>query len=298
MNADLKKLPGVEYARNNLHRWPLVRSIAVACLYPVERQLVRGRHTPKSDHPSIIHFSVNKAATQYIRNLLIACTVENGLTPVQFSQYSWMTNMNFLDRMTDEEFQDYKHVFRPRGYCYTSFARFVRNIPNSEQYRKILVTRDPRDIVTSHYFSLAFSHPLPADPKRAKEFLQQREEVRKKSIDEFVIYFSDRVIEAFNSYMDHLIGQENLHVTRYEDMVADFSSWLDALLAFCDLKISDKTRAQLIASSAGSVPAGQRPDQKRRQVVPGDHLRKLKPETIAALNERFAPILDAFGYER
>lgn len=35
----------------------------------------------------------------------------------------------------------------------------------------------------------------------------------------------------------------------------------------------------------------------KRQVMPGDHTRKLLPETIAALNEQFANILKTLGYE-
>lgn len=298
MIAVLSKLPGATHIRDSLHRLPIARSLAVAYLYPVERQLLRGGHKPKSDHPSIIHYSVNKAATQYIRNILIRCAKENALTPVQFNQYAWMTDIEYLDRMSAAEFESFKGVLRPRGYCYTVFARNIRFLSDSELYKKLLVVRDPRDILTSHYFSQAYSHPLPADPEKAQAFLNNRETVRQKTIDEFVMGFSDGVAEVFDGYMDHLVGQDNLHISRYEDMIADFSRWLDELLAFCDLKISDKTRADLIASSAGSVPAGQQPDRKRRQVVPGDHKRKLKPETIDALNARFAPILDCFGYAR
>ncbi|QKD83329.1 hypothetical protein HPC62_14990 [Thermoleptolyngbya sichuanensis A183] len=31
----------------------------------------------------------------------------------------------------------------------------------------------------------------------------------------------------------------------------------------------------------------------KRQVLPGDHTRKLQPETIAVLNEKFAEVLNA-----
>ncbi|MBL8660091.1 MAG: sulfotransferase domain-containing protein [Rhodospirillales bacterium] len=298
MIADLMKLPGAEYVRANLYKWPALRSLAVAYCFPVEKQLVRGRHKAKSDHPSIIHFSINKAATQYVRNVLMLCAEENSLTPVQFNQFAWMTNTTFMDRMSREEFETYKRVFSTRGYCYTVFARMVEGIPDLDTYKKILVVRDPRDILTSHYFSQAYSHPLPADPDKAEAFLSNREKVRQKTIEEFVVDFSDRVAEVFDGYMKHLIGRDNLHVARYEDMITDFPSWLDDLLGFCALQISDRTRTRLIETSAGSVPAGQRPDHKRRQVVPGDHRRKLQPETIEVLNERFGPALDCFGYAR
>lgn len=36
----------------------------------------------------------------------------------------------------------------------------------------------------------------------------------------------------------------------------------------------------------------------KRQVQPGYHKRKLKPETIEILNDRFAEILETLGYDR
>lgn len=299
MSAALSKLPGASYVRNRLHKWPLLRSLGVAYLYPVERQLVRGTHTPKTDHTSIIHFSLNKAATQYVRNILVTCAGENSLTPVQFNQFAWMTNIEFLDNMGPEQLDKYKHVFKPKGYCYTVFANYVDGIPEIESYLKILMIRDPRDILTSHYFSQAYSHPLPGDPEKAADFQRKRELVLQKTIDEFVMTYSDRVAECVGNYLQFLVGQPNLLVTRYEDMIADFPRWLDELLSFCSLSISDKTRASLIDSAAaGALPAAHRPDQKRRQVAPGDHRRKLKAETIAALNERFAAAIECFGYAR
>lgn len=298
MSAGLAKLPGASYVRNRLHRWPFVRSLAVAYLYPVERQLVRGVHTAKSNHTSIMHFSLNKAATQYVRNILIACCAENAVTPVQFNQFAWMTNLKFIDRMPPDEFEQFRHVLKPQGYCYTVFASYINNVPNIESYLKILVVRDPRDIMTSHYFSHAFSHPLPGDPEKAALFQENRERVRQKTIDEFVLFASGRVEEPINNYLRHLIDQPNLYVTRYEDMIADFPRWLDDLLGFCSLKISDKTRTSLIESAARPTQSTPRPDKKRRQVLPGDHRRKLKPETIAILNERFAAAIDRFGYTR
>lgn len=298
MSAALAKLPGASYVRNRLHKWPFVRSLAVAYLYPVEQKLVRGTHKPKSDHPSIIHFSLNKAATQYVRNILVACAAENALTPVQFNQFAWMTDIAFLDHMGPEQFDKYKHVFKPKGYCYTVFANYVKNIPEVDSYLKVLMVRDPRDILTSHYFSQAYSHPVPGDPEKAAAFQRARELVLQKTIDEFVLGFSERVGDSMNTYLRHLVDQPNLLVTRYEDMVADFPRWLDELLAFTSLRISEKTRANLIGSAVGPVPTAHRPDQKRRQVAPGDHRRKLKAETIATLNERFAAAIERFGYAR
>ena len=44
--------------------------------FRIERDLIDGRTHKVVDHPSILHFSVNKAATQYTKRLLIKCVRE------------------------------------------------------------------------------------------------------------------------------------------------------------------------------------------------------------------------------
>ena len=56
-------------------------------------------------------------------------------------------------------------------------------------------------------------------------------------------------------------------------------------------------RAQ-VAARHDIVPKGENEDQHIRRVRPGDHLDKLRPDTIEQLNEIFAPFLDHYGYGR
>ena len=292
----ISNLPLTSYVRNHLHEWPLLRTLVVLSLYPVERQLIRGEHAARSSKTSIIHFSINKCATQYVKNLLSLCAMENNIVTVQFNQYAFLTNIEFLDRMAADEFGKYKHIFRLSGYCYTVFGGMVHGIPDLDAYRKILMVRDPRDVLTSQYYSTAFSHPLPGDPEKAQAFMTKRRLVQQMSIDEYALSASDRLFAILEDYLKTLKGRPGVHLTRYEDMIANFPGWLDALLSFCSMEIAEKTRRKLIDKSAATVPSRQRPDRKRRQVMPGDHRRKLKPETIEALNHRFASILGPLGY--
>ena len=50
-----------------VHAWNTKRQ------FKVERELIEGCHHAKSPHRSIIHFSVNKAATQYTKSILSRC---------------------------------------------------------------------------------------------------------------------------------------------------------------------------------------------------------------------------------
>ncbi|NJL74542.1 MAG: hypothetical protein HC892_05355 [Saprospiraceae bacterium] len=41
--------------------------------HPVEYALLKGRHSNDNLHPSILHFSLNKSATQYVKKNLTPC---------------------------------------------------------------------------------------------------------------------------------------------------------------------------------------------------------------------------------
>jgi hypothetical protein len=53
---------------------------------------------------------------------------------------------------------------------------------------------------------------------------------------------------------------------------------------------------EAIAAAHDIIPQTERPDQHIRQAHPGDYRRKLKPETIAALNAVLGRFFLTFGY--
>src|ERR1700690_2592336 len=57
--------------------------------YPVEWALIHGQHHNTNQHPSILHFSVNKAATVYVHQILAQVGTENGLTPAHLHGYAF-----------------------------------------------------------------------------------------------------------------------------------------------------------------------------------------------------------------
>jgi hypothetical protein len=279
-----------------LQRSALLHDVYVKIRFPVERQLLEGTHVSDSLHPSIIHFSVNRSATQYVRRILRQLAKENGITPADLSHYSYSNDMPYLDHLTAEQMEVYKHVFKPKGYIYSPFGGFVHGIPDLEKYLIVLVIRDPRDVVTSLYYSMAFSHRLPDRRDRAEAFLADRQRIRQMSVDEFVLQEIGRFCGRYRIYMKELHGRRNVLVTRYEDMINDFPQWLEAILEFCSLSCHEATRAKLIAEASESSKSVENKMSHKRQVIPGDHRRKLKPETIVRLDAELADVLSRYGY--
>lgn len=286
----------------NLMHLPLVgRSIQEWYLcqrYPIEWAIVHGRHSTTNDHPSILHFSVNKSATQYVKSLLSRIGQENGLTPVHLHDYSFNSSLPFFDKLDVEEMKKYAYLFKPHGYVYSVFGGAIEGLPGLEAYHIVLMVRDPRDVLTSMYYSLAYSHSVPEVTSNKREnFLRRRAHTREISIDEFVLENAESERAIYQRYTDLLVRQyPHLYLTRYEDMINDFETWLNGLLAYCRLELSPALRSAIYAEAEKIRPTRENIYAHVRRGKSGDYLEKLKPQTIARLNEIFSQVLADYHY--
>ena len=271
---------------------------SVVRAHNVELELIEGTHITSSLHPSIIHFSLNKAATQYVKSILVQCAAESGMNHADINGYAFDTDFPFLDHLSAEEMERYQHVFKKKGYLYSTFGGMVEGIPELEKYRIVFFIRDPRDILVSSYYSQAFSHVVP-DKTGSKHdgFMKRREWARASTIDEYALTESIKVNSILEKYCNLLLKPyRNTYVTTYEDMIADFSRWLDALLKYCELTISDGLRSKIISDNSHLRPMTEDVQKHLRKGVAGDYKEKLQPATIQQLNRTFAAALELFGY--
>ena len=282
--------------RRRFYQLPLMRSWKVNQQFKVERALLKGRYDSQSTHKSIIHFSINKAATQYTKQILSRCAQENGLTIACMSDYAWQTDFPYLFKLSAVEVEQYLHIFRPTGFLYTVFGELVEGIPNIDDYRLVLMVRDPRDVLISSYYSYAYSHPVPKANNKRESFNGLRSWALQTGLDEFVMSTSDDLLRVYKRYMEALVDRPGAFVARYEDMIMDFPTWLDNLLQYCELEISAQLRQQLLQESNKSRPSNEDVSKHRRQVMPGEHKKRLKPETIVYLNDLFSNVLEKLNY--
>lgn len=259
--------------------------------FNVEIKLIEGRHKNANSHPSIIHFSMNKAATQYTKQILRLCAEENGMVPVHINEYAYFSRFPFLTALNEEEMQGYQHIFKPEGYLYSAFGGFVPGIPDLEKYKVILMIRDPRDVLVSWYYSIGISHSIPpASSNRKEEYLRKRAMAQEMSIDEHVISESDRVFNILQNYQKYLLDHHpHVYITSYEEMTADFPVWLMNLLEAGDLELRADLREELIQKHLELKPKEEDVQKHIRKGRPGDYREKLSPETIEYLNEKLMP---------
>jgi hypothetical protein len=190
-------------------------------------------------------------------------------------------------------------AFAAAGYAYGGFRSLPGgfSIPPFAAHRTILFVRDPRDMLTSLYFSLAHSHRPPGNAvgeALATAFREQREEVNRMSIDAFALERTNTVINQFRIVNKKLSGIPH-RLYRYEDVVFEKLSWARDMVDYLGLTVSPSVIEAAVAAN------DMRPDvedvtQHVRNVVPGDHRVKLRPETISELNTRLQPILRSYHY--
>jgi hypothetical protein len=194
---------------------------------------------------------------------------------------------------------DLSRLFAPHGYCYSGFRelpRFMLGSASINSAHKILVVRDPRDMLVSGYYSAKFSHGFAE--KGSPSFRRLMKEIIKDTqmnIDEYCLYYSWMINSQLLSHADVISDSKTL-VLKYEEFLYDKRGLVRQLCDWLSINLCSE-RIEAIAAAHDFIPEKERPDQHVRQAHPGDHQRKLKPETIAALNAMLGRFFITFGYD-
>ncbi|MEZ5021725.1 MAG: sulfotransferase domain-containing protein [Chitinophagales bacterium] len=265
--------------------------------FKTEIELLGNKVNSNSNVTSIIHFSLNKAATQYVKKVLLKLIEDKSIVPVHLNEYAFNSSLPYLDHLSKLEMKRFEHVFKTNGFLYTVFGGFVEGIQNLDQYKILLTLRDPRDILTSMYYSTTISHPVPNEfSLKRSSFEKKREDSKSMDIDTFVLKNADKLYEQYEKYRKNLTEMDNVLLLKYENMIEDFPNWLDQIIDFFDLNTSTEARDNIIKNHLLKKPVKEDISKHLRKGVAGDYKEKLKPETIEKLNAKFQFVLESFNY--
>lgn len=224
----------------------------------------------------------------YVSELIRRLTAPAGLAPIDLGRYFFHAEPGGTYQLEDKNF--WQTVIEPRGYVYGPF-RHVVACEALEATRIVLVLRDPRDVLTSRFYSMAYSHSPKDDV-----YLETRERAQAQGIDAFVIEKLPEVLSRYQSFQREIIGRKNVLFLRYENMVGEFPEWLGRLA----LHVCDEPQPELVKQLIGESNFQVGEEDKyahRRAVQPGNYRSKLKAETVAAVEREFGPVMNALGYQ-
>ena len=240
---------------------------------------------------SIIWFTAHKCASVYAREILQKLAEDVGMIYRNYEGDLWEKGQSLEKLIYGSDSETINNMFKTTGHIYGPFRQYYP-IPEMEKYKVILMLRDPRDVLTSLYFSIAYSHGILESQQTEAEAV--REYVKSKNIDHVVIEHSPWLRTTYECYTKCLFGKNNVLFLSYEDMVTDFPAWLIEICKNLPIKPGEQLVNELIDHAVFEVQEDIY--SHKRQVKPGDHRRKLQVNTIKQLNLELQDVLKIYGW--
>lgn len=160
----------------------------------------------------------------------------------------------------------------------------------------VLLIRDPRDALVSEYFSYGGSYISHKVPEKDREkFLSQFKASENMLIDEYAISHAQPLRKKLLTYAARL-DSKSTRIFKYEDVIFNKASFLKAIFEHFEIPASSSVIDD-VSRKFDIVPKEENRHAHIRQVTPGDHKNKLKPETISELNGAFADVARIFDYQ-
>ena len=241
---------------------------------------------PKQDLVSAYVFAFARGGSTLLNNMVTTYCHHVGV-PV-FSLF----NSAFDQGVPTQDIQEDARVcFKPYGYIYAGFRHFPGFDLDVSGAPAIWLTRDPRDMLVSQYYSVLASHVI---PKGLKFFDRIREEAGNYDIDQYAISKATVFAEHFQHYQK-MLENSDLTIYRYEDVIYRKKSFLNSVIAKLRLK-RNRALVRDVARQFDIVPDAENEDAHIRQVHPGNYTRKLTRETIQIINATLFDFLRYFNY--
>lgn len=195
-------------------------------------------------------------------------------------------------------FHEYQSLMRPEGVYYGMARHWkAHDMEVLPKLRILAQIRDPRDCLTSAFFSFGGSHQEPKLPSKRAAFLERRKKIQEQGIDTYVLGAARNYAVRAQTLRNLIENHPDILLLHYEEMVTDTESWLKRISNFFEQPITESLRSELGEKINFEVDQ-EDPTKHKRRVTPGDHRRKLKSETIDKLNVELGSALDYFGYEK
>ena len=187
------------------------------------------------------------------------------------------------------------------GNIYTGFRAMPPALADSSKFSdslKVFMFRDPRDAVVSQYFSDAYSHSLPSEqevhgPGR-EIFLKKRQAALETNIDDYALKAARALGNTLQLY-EPMLNDPTCLLLRYEDYVFQKRRMVGKILRHFGWTMAHG-QIEALMEKVDVVPEAEEKTRFVRKAIPGDHISKLKAETIRRINNQLKPVLQSFDY--
>ena len=248
-----------------------------------------------SSGDSVLAFSFAKAGSTLLYDILHVLSPAAGLVYFSIEDQLFAQNVSPVRRPTQ-----IGNILNPTGYCFGGFRQFPAfPVPILHSSRVVFLVRDPRDMITSLYFSMLRSHVVPQSETAGgarEEMLATRRQLQHTDINDYAIDAIRTYVRMFEGYIAQgFHWRPNVAIYRYEDVIFQKAEWIADICDWYGWSLPQET-IRSVVSQVDIEPDGERPDEHVRQVTPGNHKKHLRPETIRAINQALGEYMRLFGY--
>jgi hypothetical protein len=242
------------------------------------------------DFASFYVFALHKSGSTLLNNMLIEALDYAQVPHIALSELAFAAGLPENEVTNAEDF-----IFS-QGYCYRGYREFPPYLKSFDimKNKKVLLIRDPRDMLVSDYFSVAYSHPLPPKGPVREVMIELRDFARKRDVNEYCLSQVAVFKKEFEGYR-HLLDTD-IRVYRYEDVIFEKQKWLAEMLSYFGITVP-ATLIERIAAAHDVRPEREIPSEHIRQVRPANFRQHLNQTTIDILNREFEPELVRHSYE-
>ena len=240
---------------------------------------------------SFFVFSLPKAGSTLLMKIMADVCNVLGIPGVDLP-----TRLFNLDIRPAELTNDINRLWQNQGYAYVGFRLFFPQMAfDFSKTKNILLVRDPRDMLVSHYFSMRYSHVVPKLVEGDHSLAKQRAALQKTTVDQASLNTAKAYRNYFQEYMEHLPA-DTTRVYRYEDIIFKKKEWIEDMLDFLGFEVGAQ-KIKAIAEKHDVMPDTEDPTKHIRQVTPGNYKSHLAQTTIDKLDEIFDPVMRFFHYD-
>lgn len=185
---------------------------------------------------------------------------------------------------------------------YISYPAF-KEIEKGSSYKAFFVTRDPRDIVISWYFSIKYSHAVIADYiARDREYFRSIPE--KEGLKEAIHRVSRAgFFNALGSWADAPSENNNILLVKYEDLTGKASlSSFKRLFEHFEIEISEEVLRSVLEDYSFKRLTGRErgfedENSHLRKGIEGDRVNFFDDELLEVFEEIAGDLPQRFGYK-
>ena len=202
----------------------------------------------KRKEKSVIFWTTHKCASTYISKFLDLVSKECELRHFDYAGHIWelgneikIENPFDIETNNDFLYREYGEIYGPMR---TPFDFNLR-----DQLNNIFFLRDPRDLIISLFYSIAYSHPVPSNEKLKKKFLKKRNLAKKIGLNSFFLKQIDEwVIPHYTKYKFMRENSKFSSFYKYEDLKKDPKKIFLSISKKMKIKITDKLIDHLVDS--------------------------------------------------